>query len=123
MKLVSNGLAISLLFSVSHAAEIPCDTRKSGVYIDPDSCGRYYTCVDGISKPYVTDCPGDLVFDYTKSACNFADVTDCDRSDPCIVQESGHVPSILKCLGVVIEEPKDDPASQITAVQSDEWDS
>ncbi|KAJ6647373.1 putative chitinase 10 [Pseudolycoriella hygida] len=78
--IVFEAVAIGLVLLASQACADICAGRKNGEHlINLADCSTFFVCNFGESKLF--ECPGTLLYDHSKRACNWANVVNCDRSE------------------------------------------
>ncbi|KAG4076251.1 hypothetical protein HA402_014800 [Bradysia odoriphaga] len=56
-----------------------CSGRKNGEHVpNLDDCSSFFVCNFGETKLF--ECPGGLLYDHSKRACNWENVVNCDRN-------------------------------------------
>lgn len=62
----------------AHASSFTCPTAD-GQYSDPDDCGAFFSCSNGIA--YKFNCPAGLHFDQANVRCDYKDIVNCGATD------------------------------------------
>eukprot|EP00091_Calanus_sinicus_P001624 TRINITY_DN1163_c0_g1_i3.p1 TRINITY_DN1163_c0_g1~~TRINITY_DN1163_c0_g1_i3.p1 ORF type:complete len:251 (-),score=80.87 TRINITY_DN1163_c0_g1_i3:253-1005(-) len=88
--------------------ETDLECTASGTFADPNSCNKYYSCVefDGEFESYTFDCPPGLLFNALEKECDWAASVDCS------IQESMEIDV---CSGPELSE------QQRTLCQGNAW--
>lgn len=72
-------IAIGLVLLANQTYANLCTGRKNGEHLpNLADCSSFYVCNFGESKLF--GCPGGLLYDHSKRACNWANVVNCDRN-------------------------------------------
>jgi len=78
--IVFETVAIGLVLLASQSCADICTGQKNGDHLpNLSDCGSFYVCNFGESKLF--ECPGGLLYDHTKRACNWATQVNCDRNE------------------------------------------
>jgi len=59
--------------------ETDLECSESGIFADPYSCDKYYSCtvIDGQLESFQFDCPPGLLFNAVEGECDYAESVDC----------------------------------------------
>lgn len=77
--IVFEAIAVGLLLLASQTRADVCAGRKNGEHIpNLDDCSSFFVCNFGETKLF--ECPGGLLYDHSKRACNWENLVNCDRN-------------------------------------------